>query len=69
MKNFIKIYAFAFLFLSDFVALAQPGDDDDNNDLEGNDPVPVNSKIVLLLVFGIVLAYYSFKKYSKPVSE
>ena len=66
MKNFIKLYLFVFLFLSDFVIYAQ-GEEDNNGDLEGNDPpnAPINSKLVLLLIFGIALAYYSYRKNKK----
>lgn len=68
MKNLLKIYAFAFFFLYDFVAFAQPNDEDNNGDLEGND-VPINSKLVVLLLLGLVFAFYSFKKNRKPITQ
>ena len=64
MKRFYKFYLLAFLLLSDFVIYAQ-GDEDDNGDLEGGDPVPVNSKLIFLLIFGIALAYVSYRRNKK----
>jgi hypothetical protein len=45
------------------------GDEDNNGDLEGNDPpnAPINSKLVLLLIFGIMLAFYTYKRNKKAV--
>ena len=70
MKNYSKLYLFTFLILTDFMLYAQPGDDDGNGDLEGGDPpaAPINSKLILLLIIGLVFAFYSIKKYKKQVS-
>ena len=69
MKNFIKLYLFAFFFLSNFAIYAQ-GDEDNNGNLEGNDPpnAPINSKLIFLLIFGIILAFYAFKRNRKEVN-
>jgi hypothetical protein len=71
MKNLIKFGLFSFFLLSDFVMFAQPGDEDDNGGggLEGNDPAPapINSKLIILLVLGLVFAFYKLKKSPKKV--
>lgn len=61
--NLFKIYLFSFLLISDFVVLAQPGVDDGSGGLEGNDPppAPINSKLIWLALFGVVLAFNHFK--------
>ena len=53
--------------LLEFKSFAQfPGDEDENNGLEGGDgdpPVPIDSpKIFILLLLGIVFVYCHFKK-------
>lgn len=69
MKNLIKFGLFSFFLLSDFVMFAQPGDEDDNGGggLEGNDPAPapINGKLVILLVLGLVFAFYKLKNSPK----
>jgi len=53
--------------LSDFIAFAQPGDDDGGGGLEGGDPepAPIDSKLILLAITGILFAVYSFRKNRK----
>jgi hypothetical protein len=67
MRNLLKFYLLSFLVLSDFIAFAQPGDDDGGGGLEGGDPepAPINSKLLLLAITGILFAVYSFRKYRK----
>lgn len=62
-SNLLKIYIFSFLFLTDFVVLAQPGTDDGGGGLEDGDPppAPINTKLVLLALFGILYAAYYFR--------
>lgn len=52
--------------LSDFVVFAQ-GEEDENGDLEGNDPepAPINGKLFILAIMGILFAIYSYKNYKK----
>jgi hypothetical protein len=66
MKRFLKFYLFAFIMLSDFVVFAQ-GEEDENGDLEGNDPepAPINGKLFILAIMGILFAIYSYKNYKK----
>jgi hypothetical protein len=72
MKDLSKIYLLAFLLFADFVAFAQdgPGNDNGDGDMEDNDPpgAPINTKLFLLVVMGLLLAFYSFKKYRKQIN-
>lgn len=65
-KNLLKFYLITFLFLSDFAMFAQ-GDDDDGGCLECPDPAPapINSKIIILFIAGVLFAYYTFKRNKK----
>lgn len=67
MRKLLKLYLLSFLFLSDFIAFAQPNDDDGTGGVEGGDPqpAPINSKLILLAITGILFAIYSFRKYRK----
>jgi hypothetical protein len=67
MKNLLKFYLLTFIFLSDFIAFAQPGDDDGGGGLEGGDPepAPINSKLILLAITGILFVMYTFRKNKK----
>ncbi|MGV9004861.1 hypothetical protein [Flavobacterium sp.] len=69
MKKFFKIYLLSFFLLSDFIAFAAdaPGDDTANGTLEGEDApaAPINSKLIILLILGLVFAFYQIKKYRK----
>ncbi|RZJ73591.1 hypothetical protein [Flavobacterium sp.] len=66
-QNLTKLYFLTFFLLIDFVAFAQPGNDDENGDLEGDDPppAPINGKLIWLAVVGILFAYYTFKRSRK----
>jgi len=66
-NNLFKILIFSFVLLSDFMMYSQPGDDTANGDLEGNDApaAPINGKIIILALAGIVFAVYSFKNNRK----
>lgn len=66
MKKLLKFYLLSFILLSDFMAFAQPGDDDGGG-LEGGDPepAPINSKLILLAITGILFVIYTFRKNKK----
>jgi hypothetical protein len=68
MKNKLS-YSFLVIFflLVDFVAFAQPGDDDGSGGLEGNDPppAPINGQLIWLGVLAIIFAFYSIRRYRK----
>ena len=69
MRKLYKLYILTFILFSDFVAFAQPGDDDGGGGLEGEDPqpAPINSKLILLALTGILFVIYTFKKNKKEV--
>ena len=64
MKKLFKFYILTLVLFSDFVAFAQPGDDDGGGGLEGTDPqpAPINSKMILLAIAGVCFVIYTFKK-------
>jgi len=68
MKNkLFNLYLITFFLLVDFVAFAQPGDDDGSGGLEGDDtpPAPINGKLVWLVVVALIYAFYSIRKNRK----
>jgi hypothetical protein len=66
-KKLLLLYITIFSFFSDFALYAQPGDDDGGGGLEGGDPAPapINSKIILLFIAGLLFAFYTFKRNRK----
>ena len=71
MKNVYKFYLLTFVLFSDFVMFAQagPGDDDGGGGLEGGDPppVPINSKLIVLAIMGILFIVYTFRRNKKTI--
>lgn len=69
MKKLLKFYLLSFILLSDFMIFAQPGDDDGGGGggLEDVDPqpAPINSKLILLAIIGVLFAIYTFRKNRK----
>ncbi len=53
------------MLLFNLVTFAQPGDDTADGDLEGPDAVPLNNKIILLAIVGIVFVFYKLKASTK----
>jgi hypothetical protein len=66
-KRVLHIFLITFFILVDFVAFAQPGDDDGSGGLEGNDPppAPIDGKLIWLGIVAILFAFYSIRKYRK----
>lgn len=66
MKKILLTSFFTIFFLTlDFAAFAQPGQQDGNGDLEGDDDLPgapINGKVLWLVIVGLAFAYYTFKK-------
>lgn len=64
MKNtLLRIYILSFFLLSDFIIFAQLPVDDEEDDLQGDDPVvPINGKLIWLAVAGILFAVYTYRK-------
>ena len=70
MKKLLRFYLISFFMLSNIVVFAQPGTGDGTGTgLEGGDPspAPINSKLILLAISGILFALYKFKKKLKKV--
>ncbi|WP_445454034.1 hypothetical protein [Flavobacterium sp. 25HG05S-40] len=67
MKKFSKFYLWSVILFTDFMAFAQPGDDDGGGGVEGGDPepAPINSKLILLAITGILFVMYTFRKNRK----
>ncbi|MBC7523039.1 MAG: hypothetical protein H7239_01160 [Flavobacterium sp.] len=67
MKNIIKCGLVVFVLLSNFVVFAQPGDENNTGNLQGNDPAPapINGKLIFLAIAGIAYAIYFYKNYNK----
>lgn len=63
MKDLTKILLLALLVFVDMAAFAGPGEEPDDPD-----PLPIDSKLFLLILLGIVLAFYTFKKYRKQTN-
>ncbi|WP_412476646.1 hypothetical protein [Flavobacterium sp. TBRC 19031] len=70
MKDFSKIYLLAFLIFADVAAFAGPGDDTGGGDLGGGDPppAPINTYLILMIGLGLLLAFYSIRKYKKQIN-
>lgn len=66
-SNLYKLYFLSFFLLVDFVAFADPGEDNDTGDLEGDDApaAPISGKLIWLAIAGILFAYYSYKRTRK----
>lgn len=66
-QNLFKLYILSFFLLIDFIAFAQPGTDDENGGLEGEDPpaAPVNGKLLWLAVAGILFVYFAYRRTRK----
>ena len=66
MKNtLLKIYSTLFCLFSNFLLFAiPPGDENNTGDLENPEApaAPINGKLFVLAIAGIIFAYYTFKK-------
>lgn len=71
MKSMSKLYIVLFFLLSDFVVFAQPPTDDEGDDLQDEDAPAMflNRRIVWLVIAGICLAIYKFRKYNQQISK
>ena len=64
MKNkILKIGMNLFFILYGFVLFAQPGNNNGDGDLEGDDApaAPINGKIIFLAIAGILFAYFTIR--------
>jgi hypothetical protein len=63
MKKAINtLLIFSFLIVFNTIIFAQPGDDDGQDGIEGEDPItaPINTNLSLLFIGGLVVALYAF---------
>ncbi|TRX39164.1 hypothetical protein [Flavobacterium restrictum] len=66
MKNkAVKGYLTLVFLFSNLMLFADPGDESDTGDLESGEPMPINSKLVVLAIAGIMFACYFFYKNRK----
>lgn len=63
MKLKTKLSLLAILLLSDCLIFAQ-GDPDPTEDPP---PTPINTKIILLFIVGLLFAFYSIRKYRRQI--
>ena len=68
-KNRIRIVLLVYFLFLDTITFAQPMDEDDGGDLEGNDPAPapINNKLFLLFLLGVLLIFYKLRKFRKEM--
>lgn len=66
-KKLLHFYILTFVLFSDFVMFAQPAEDNDDGNLEGDDEpaAPINSKIIYLAIVGVLFALYKYKQHKK----
>jgi len=73
--RYLKINMFLTVLLSDFLMFADDdpgtGFEDEFGDTDGSveDEVPINSKLLYLVVAGVAFSYYYFKKKSMALQE
>ena len=70
LQNFFVILLFLFVDLSSFAQNPPPPDpptDDTGGGLEGND-LPIDDKLIWLVICGIIFAFYIYSKNSKTSS-
>ena len=61
--SILNIYIFIFFLTSDFIAFAQPIDDDFGDLQEDDEPaVSINGKLMWLLLCGMLFAFYKYKR-------
>ncbi len=60
----LTTYCTIFSLLTSMLMFAVPGDENDTGDLEGPEPTaaPINSKLFILIIAGIVYAFFHFSK-------
>ena len=74
MKNtLVKTYSTVLFFFSSFMLFANDavGDESDTGDLESAEasPAPINGKLFILIIAGIIFAYSTFRNSQKKQTE
>ena len=66
MKNTVlKFYITVVCLFSNLLIFAIPGDESDTGDLQEGDYTPINGPLLFLVLAGILLAVYTFRKNRK----
>jgi len=61
--SILNIFIFIFLLLSDFIAFAQPTDDEFDELQGGDEPaVTINGKLFWLFLCGVLFAFYKYNQ-------
>ena len=69
-NNVLKYYIAAFYLCSTFVALAQPGTDDDTGGLEGPDtPAPIDGYVWVLAAIGLLFVFIKIRSLVKQANH
>lgn len=70
MKNtLVKTYSTVLFFFSSFMLFAIPSDESDTGDLESTEEAaPINGKLFILIIAGIIFAYSTFRNSQKKES-
>ena len=63
MKNFYKIIFLVSLLLNTFATFAQSSDDDTGGGNLDGDDLPINNKLIYLVIAGLFFAFLYFKQH------
>lgn len=63
--NFLKYYIAAFYLCSSFITFAQPGTNDDNSGLEGDEipAAPIDDYVLVLAAIALVYVFLKIKAF------
>ena len=65
MKNFYKIIFLVSILLNTFATFAQSSDDDTGGGNLDGDDLPINNKIIYLVIAGLLFAFLYFKQHKR----
>ena len=65
MKNFYKIIFLVSILLNTFSTFAQSSDDDTGGGNLDGDDLPINNKIIYLVIAGLLFAFLYFKQHKR----
>lgn len=65
MKNFYKIIFLVSILLNTFATFAQSSDDDTGGGNLDGDDLPINKKLIYLVMAGLIFAFFYFKQHKR----